>query len=78
MTLGTCSSTPLPTERLPGTERLMKPLDHQGNGFLAYGEPSLTDLMDDPMFGRLLASDGVHIDRFRELIAETRARLLNS
>jgi len=38
-------------------------------------EPSLTELMSDPIFGRLLASDGVPQEHVETLINEMRYKL---
>lgn len=41
-------------------------------------EPSLQELMDDPILSRLMASDGVARDELDDLIATVRNRLLEA
>ena len=43
--------------------------------FIGHGEPRLTDLMGDPIFGCLLSSDGVAMDDLKLLIDTTRTKL---
>ena len=44
--------------------------------FSGNGEPSLDEVMGDPMVLRLMARDGVAVAALRSLIAEVRGRLL--
>ncbi len=46
-----------------------------GGGFRGVGEPALAEILQDPMFRHLLASDGVRQDHLLELIQSVRARL---
>ncbi len=39
-------------------------------------EPRLTDLMEDPVLRRLMASDGVHPEQLMAVIAEARTKLI--
>ena len=43
--------------------------------FIGHGEPRLNDLLGDPIFGRLLSSDGVEMDDLKSLIDTTRTKL---
>jgi hypothetical protein len=43
--------------------------------FIGHGEPRLTELIGDPIFGRLLSSDGVAMDDLLSLIESTRTKL---
>jgi hypothetical protein len=43
--------------------------------FTSADEPSLTELMADPIFGHLLASDGVQQEHVETLITEMRYKL---
>ncbi|HLN22661.1 MAG TPA: hypothetical protein VK558_01615 [Patescibacteria group bacterium] len=43
--------------------------------FIGHGEPRLNDLLGDPIFSRLLSSDGVEMDELKSLIETTRSRL---
>lgn len=43
--------------------------------FAANEEPSLDDLLSDPLTASIMVSDGVRHERLVHLIAETRARL---
>jgi hypothetical protein len=44
-------------------------------GFSGREEPTLQDLMDDPILLRLMASDGVRSEHLLAMIANLRARL---
>jgi hypothetical protein len=46
-----------------------------GSAYLGNGEPSLADLMDDPMMVRLMDRDGVARESLQSLIEDVRARL---
>ncbi len=46
-----------------------------GRGFRGIGEPTLTEILQDPMFRHLLASDGVQQDHLLALIQTVRTRL---
>jgi len=46
-----------------------------GQGYRDIGEPALTDILQDPTFRHLLASDGVQQDHLLELIRTVRSRL---
>ena len=59
------------TDRLP-----LLPLKRKASGrFSGRGEPSIDELMGDPIFDRLLASDGLGQDHLRQMIADARAKL---
>ncbi|MDR3440217.1 hypothetical protein [Telmatospirillum sp.] len=46
-----------------------------GNGFRGAEEPTLSDILQDPVFHRILASDGVKQDHLLALIDTIRSRL---
>lgn len=46
-----------------------------GDRYRGTEEPRLSDILQDPVLGRLLASDGVKHDHLLDLIRTTRARL---
>ena len=46
-----------------------------GQGLRGVGEPSLTDILQDPMFHHLHASDGVQQEYLLELILVVRIKL---
>ncbi len=68
----TDACTPLPVA--PANLRVFEP-PAAPEPFSPHGEPRLAELLDDPILGHLLASDGVPMDGFRRWIAETKARL---
>jgi len=47
-----------------------------GSFFIGNAEPSLDELMDDPIMRGLMARDGVAADSLRRLIDKVRARLV--
>lgn len=40
-----------------------------------YGEPSVEELLDDPILALLLAYDGLSVDRVRAAVADAQAKL---
>ncbi len=46
-----------------------------GRGFRGIGEPALTEILQDPTFRYLLASDGVQQEHLLSLIQTVRTRL---
>lgn len=47
----------------------------EGRGFRGIGEPTLTEILQDPTLASLLASDGVQRDHLLDLIQAVRSKL---
>ncbi|WP_043745632.1 hypothetical protein [Paramagnetospirillum magneticum] len=72
-------STPQPAE-VPTARRFSAALGGRSARAIAYysggREPSLDEVMSDPIVHRLMARDGVALESLTTLIAEVRGRLL--
>lgn len=77
MTRSACQPAPIDIERrgMARAPAFGSRLHRPATVFVGHGEPALTDLLDDPIFGRLLASDGVHRDDLATLLAQVRLNL---
>jgi hypothetical protein len=79
MLTSTTRSTPLPAE-IRVVRRLGMPGGGRASRAVSYivgnAEPSLEEVMADPIVHRLMARDGVALDSLNSLIDEIRGRLL--
>jgi hypothetical protein len=76
MAFSACKANTVAAEKIA---QILPPLPRggrpDGGGFRGVGEPALTEILQDPVFRYLLASDGVRQDHLLELIATVRTRL---
>ena len=76
MAFSTCKANAVAADKIA---QVLPPLPRggrsDGRGFQGVGEPALTEILLDPTFRDLLASDGVQQDHLLALIQTVRIRL---
>jgi len=75
MTINVCKPSPVSVERLPSVVVVGR-RNPCSTRYQAQEEPSLMELVEDPLMRRLMASDGVPLESLMTLISETRSRLI--